>query len=520
MALGFSSGLLTGLQTFGQGGGAIPADPRQRDAMQAAGVTNPLLQQFGRGLGGLLGTDMRSAAEIEKEKQAQAMDAAFKASTQGTAAAQQGNVAAVTRQINALQQAMSATTDLSAKRMYGQQIQQLTSMIPAAQKTEVSNNAKAILRAEQAIAGGEIENEQALRAMEARVAELKKDPEAMREYNNFKMQEWQTQRAQEDMKADAWIKANGSAITQALKDDDFDEVTKLVTSAGEYTEAAQAYVNRAQQNIKALRDLEENSIERKTAPSVEMWEEKINSLPKEISKFFDPSLKQYKNAAKGWNENTQTWNTGARISANRIEKQMTGLYNNMINQLASSDYYASRRIEADKQEKIEELKLKLKTPMGSRYINDARLYANSIIKNPDDDDIKRIAESFYARDQERDRAQLEYLQQGAETIEEEDTPADDGGFSVKVNGNVTTRAMVQEAIAAVGEDETRRKLKTAGLNEDQIEALIGGDFGVFTGSEELRTKTNEKLIMEGGGTNLYRMRRNLSQSSLAPSNRN
>lgn len=66
MALGFSSGLLTGLQTFGQGGGAIPADPRQRDAMQAAGVTNPLLQQFGRGLGGLLGTEMRSPAAIQQ----------------------------------------------------------------------------------------------------------------------------------------------------------------------------------------------------------------------------------------------------------------------------------------------------------------------------------------------------------------------------------------------------------------------------------------------------------------------
>jgi hypothetical protein len=47
MALRFSSGLLTGLQQYGQGGG-IPADPKQRDAMQAAGVTNPLLQQFGK----------------------------------------------------------------------------------------------------------------------------------------------------------------------------------------------------------------------------------------------------------------------------------------------------------------------------------------------------------------------------------------------------------------------------------------------------------------------------------------
>ena len=69
MALRFSSGLLTGLQQYGQGGGAIPADPRQRDAMQAAGVTNPLLQQFGRGLGGMLGTEMRSPAAIQQAEQ-------------------------------------------------------------------------------------------------------------------------------------------------------------------------------------------------------------------------------------------------------------------------------------------------------------------------------------------------------------------------------------------------------------------------------------------------------------------
>lgn len=69
MALRFSSGLLTGLQQYGQGGGAIPADPRQRNAMQAAGVTNPLLQRFGQGLGGMLGTEMRSPAAIAQAQQ-------------------------------------------------------------------------------------------------------------------------------------------------------------------------------------------------------------------------------------------------------------------------------------------------------------------------------------------------------------------------------------------------------------------------------------------------------------------
>jgi hypothetical protein len=174
----------------------------------------------------------------------------------------------------------------------------------------------------------------------------------------------------------------------------------------------------------------------------------------------------------------------------------------------------SRREEAKKAEQIKDLELKLNTKMSTKYINDARIYANSIIKNPDDNDIQRIAESFYARDQEVYRSQLEYLQQDSEAIEEGDAPADDGGFSVKVNGNVTTRAMVQEAIATVGEAETRRKLKNAGLSDGQIQALMGGDFGV--GSEEMRAKTNEELIMEGGGINPYRMQRNLSQSPLAP----
>ena len=69
MALRFSSGLLTGLQQYGQGGGAIPADPRQRDAMQAAGVTNPLLQQFGKSVGGLFGVETRSPAAIQQAEQ-------------------------------------------------------------------------------------------------------------------------------------------------------------------------------------------------------------------------------------------------------------------------------------------------------------------------------------------------------------------------------------------------------------------------------------------------------------------
>lgn len=44
-------------------GPALPEDPMQRNAMQRAGVTNPLLQQFGQGLGTAMGRDMGSPNE-------------------------------------------------------------------------------------------------------------------------------------------------------------------------------------------------------------------------------------------------------------------------------------------------------------------------------------------------------------------------------------------------------------------------------------------------------------------------
>ena len=63
MALGFSSGLLTGMQTLGQGGAPVPQDPNQQNLLQKAGVTNPLLQQFGQGFGNVFGVETRSPME-------------------------------------------------------------------------------------------------------------------------------------------------------------------------------------------------------------------------------------------------------------------------------------------------------------------------------------------------------------------------------------------------------------------------------------------------------------------------
>lgn len=127
MALGFSSGLLTGLQTFGQGGGAIPADPRQRDLMQAAGVTNPLLQQFGKSLGGLFGVETRSPAAIQ-----QAQDEQAKAKTQGLILSQIEASTALTPSQKETYASMIRSGDISE--------QQVLDVIRQAEETKASQS--------------------------------------------------------------------------------------------------------------------------------------------------------------------------------------------------------------------------------------------------------------------------------------------------------------------------------------------------------------------------------------------
>ena len=412
MALGFSGGLLTGLQQFGQGGGAMPSDPRQRNAIQAAGVTNPLLQQFGMGLGGLLGTDMRSPAEIEREKKTQAFTSAFETSTKGTAAAQSGNVEGLNASIADLTQKMSEAGTLEEKQLYASQIQELQRLAPTAQKTATTNKAKSILTLEQTLEAGTVENEEERTALQTQIDNLKKDPEAVRQYNQFKMDQWRTEKAAQEMEAEQWIKSNANSLTQAIQTDDFETVESILGKAGDYSEAAQAFVSRVSQNTKTLRDLEQNSLENKVEPNVDLWQEKIDNLPEEVKGTFEPMLRAYKNVSKGYNENSGTWNTGARLRAKQIEKEMSGLYSNMINQLAVSDFSMKRREEAKKAEQIKDLELKIDVPMDSSYMSRGRTLAASLLGEKEEltmPMIRQAARSLYEQDQALYRSQLATL---------------------------------------------------------------------------------------------------------------
>lgn len=423
-------------------------------------LTQSPLKQGMFDLGQTIGAAPGMAAEKEAEKKKlQEVDAAFQTTMQGTAAAQQGDVAAVTQKMNTLRQSMAASTTLEEKQMYAKEIQALQNMVPAAQKIQTTNKAQSILKAEQAIKDPALA-EQARNALISRIEEMKKDPEALKQYNDYKMEEWRTSKAQEDIQADKWIANNGASITAALREDNYEEVQALIDKAGPYAASAQAYVARAQQTEAAMRQLQENSIEKKTAPSVDMWEEKINSLPEELQKSFEASFNAYKKIAEdGYNENTKTWDTGARSRANNLEKEMQGLYNNLNNQLAVSEFSAARRETRWKEEKIRELELAMEAPVS---LTEARSLAASTLRKNKTltvEDIQLAQEQLRANRNAGLQAQLDLLREPAE---------DSTGGSV-----TTTEEKVRKALdKGFSPDAIRQNLLDEGVDAAVIDSLL------------------------------------------------
>jgi hypothetical protein len=115
--------------------------------------------------------------------------------------------------------------------------------------------------------------------------------------------------------------------------------------------------------------------------------------------------------------------------------------------------------------------------------------------------VEARANQMYQRDR---RGYIEQLATLEGKTREEAEIKDDGGFSVKVNGQVTTRTMVQEAVALQGLEKTKTKLKDKGLNDQQIKSLLGEDM-----SES--APTQEELITRSGLINPQRAKLKLRQ---------
>jgi hypothetical protein len=398
-----------------------------------------------------------------KEKEAKELaqiDQLMTTSGQATAAAQQGDVSAVTKQINDLRQQMSLATTLEQKKMYAQEIKSLQRLIPETQKTAISNKAQSIFRAEEAILDPTLDP-RAKEALEQRIVEMKKDPQAMAEYNKYKLDQWRTDKAQQQMEADAWIKDNSSAITQAIKEEDFDELDNIINGAGEFSGAAQTYASNIISAEKTMQQFEENSMLNKAAPDTSVEEEQISSLPEELQKMVKPSMLKYKKLVEeGWDENTKTWKTGYRVRAEAAQKEVQGLYRNIINQIATSEYFADVKATRDKEETIKELELELEAPVDPVQI---RLYAEAFKKDrkkPITQSDLNAAEEYLRR--ERDRGIIRQL----ESLDPDRTPEENSEATIE-----TKVSMARQN--GQSDSKIRKALEEDGHTDEEINKVLG-----------------------------------------------
>lgn len=323
---------------------------------------------------------MEQQRQEEKAKQLAQMDQLVTTSTQATAAAQQGDVSAVTRQINQLREQMKMATTVDQKKMFAQEIMSLQRLIPSASKVSTNNTAQAIIKAEQAVLDPTLP-EEVREALENRIAKMKENPDAVVQYNKYKLDEWRTKQAQQEMEAQAWLETNAPAIQTAIQEGNIEEVESIVSGAGNFSRAAQTYVDSVISSQTAMDRFEENSMKNKISPDTKVEEDLIRALPEELQKQFEPLLSAYKNAVEdGWNG--KEWKTDKRILAEKTQQTIMGLYRNTINQIATSEYFADRRAERDTQETIRRLELSLEAP-----IDPADIRAHARILNPDKDDI-------------------------------------------------------------------------------------------------------------------------------------
>jgi len=437
-----------------------------------ASLTQP---SYGQGLfelGGAIGGAPAAAAEKKTEQERLArLDESFKKTVQGTAAAQQGDVSAVTQRMRELQQAMTLAKTAEEKQMYAQEIKSLQNLIPGARKTQLDNKAKAIYTTEKALESEQLDPA-AKAALTQRLAEMKKDPEAVEKYNEYRLNEWRTGQLEKQMQNEAWLQSNGEAISKAIKEADLEKLDSLGEDAASQNmyEGFQTYVNTVTQNVKTRDFLEQRSIEKTNEPNLN-YQDAIDALPKELKPMVQARYDSYKNVVdKGWNGTT--WNEALRTRAKNLEKDLTDSLARAQDTVALNDFRQANSLMTSTREAIQRIELNLERPVDE---SEVRALALTIAKDPKKikaTEFKQARREIQRRNRESAINQIRLLDPA---YAEEKYPE-----SQKVSIEDKVAMARQNKMSDVS---IRDNLRKEGYSEIEINSVMGEPSGGYMSSE-------------------------------------
>ena len=400
-------------------------------------------------------------------------------SSGGITAAQQGNVESLETAKTKLMAELAAAGTLEQKKAIRQELRNLDSLMPGAKKLKIGNQAKELVNIDRSLQNPDLTGPQRL-ALEQKQRELQLNPEAMEQFQQYQLNTWRFQQEGEKIKEEQWLDTNRGAILEAVQSGDTKALNSVIEGAGEYAEAAQKFADSSLRSAETMAKFEENSIERKMAPSVDYYTEQVDNLPEEIGKNLKTKLAAYKAVSeKGWDG--KQWTTGFRIRAKQLERELQGALSAINSQINTSEFFNTQREERDTKEKIKKLELKLDAPMGSDYIKQGRIMAQSLLKKGDEltqNDIMTQATALYERDRRQLIQELASLT-GEEPVEEEEVFLNPTQKVEKLlsspKGKGRTKEEAIELLLKVGDltEEEAQQLKGEKLNEreERMKAL-------------------------------------------------
>ena len=340
-------------------------------------------------------------------------------SSGGITAAQQGNVESLEAAKTGLMAELAAAGTLEQKKAIRQELRNLDSLMPGAKKIEIGNKARKLVNINMALQNSDLTGTEKL-ALEQQQKELQLDPEAMEQFQQYQLNTWRFQQEGEKIKEEQWLDTNRGAILEAVQNGDTKALNSVIEGAGEYAEAAQKFANSSLRSAETMAQFEENSIERKMAPSVDYYSEQVDNLPEEIGQNLKTTLAAYKAVSeKGWDG--KQWTTGLRTRAKQLERELKGQLSAINSQIATSEFFDAKREERDTKEKIKKLELKLDAPMSSKYMIEGRRHVNSFFKQEDrtDELALQYATDYYESDRKGWLQELASLT-GEEPVEEDE----------------------------------------------------------------------------------------------------
>lgn len=390
-----------------------------------ASVANPT---YGQGLFDL--GAQRGERRREREQMAR-LDESMTTMRQANAAAQQGDVSALTKQMNQLQaQAQSATT-MNEKMFYLNQVADLQTQIPNAQGIKQTRSVDALLRID-----NELQNTNDLRdrinqsyaqkglapisqqdfdnmvkSLKTQQERLQQDPDVNTEYTNRKINAARQALDFKKLQSAEWIGNNRAKIVAAIKSgkqENLDAVLETVPSL--YAEQVQDFVSSELRFQKEMQDFRENSILKNQEPLNKDFTSRIENLPEGLQ---DEQLRamnqQYvEYIEKHWDAENKEWigGTGAKTTASKMEEELNRLISNRNERATLNAWDAA-----------EERKL-----ADERIIEEARIRIQTFV--PDRNDEKDLAEQLAAEDQEDydkldPEKQQEYRRMARDTLVEE-----------------------------------------------------------------------------------------------------